>query len=313
MLPPTLLRAGLACAVVLVPAVAFAGFGASSFKRNNNSDFGPQAALDGNPTTAWLVSPDQENEGSWIELDVPMGKVDKVSLIVGWAKDDESWKDHARLKDARIEVFDLDSGSPVLVHKSDVALKDEQGRQVIDLPDPKVGGEFAGGRVRVTVTGTYQGQDYAHMAMSELLVHMVEFDAATVKLTSAPDSEADGKPGTNMIDGDPKTFWASVKESPVEFRVDGGRYSVSSIGITPGPTTHGRPKQIELTQSDVTRTVDLPDKPGTYWFELPALVGYTGSAMGPVTVRVIDVYPGTTTKVPAISEVKFRATMLDAF
>lgn len=304
-----------AAATLLLPAVALAGFSASSFKKTSrtsaSSEYGPQAALDGNVKTAWVVDPEQENPGQWIEVDVPAGKVDKLSLLVGWLRDADTWSDHARLKEARIQVFDAETSK--VVFEKEVELQDVQERQVVDLPDPAVGGEYSGGRVRITVKGVYPGRDFAHMALGELLVHMVEFDASGFKLSGVPTSEDPAHDGSNLVDDDLKSFWAAEKAGPAEFSIDPGRFSVSSVGIVPGPATHGRPKVVEIVQSDVTRKVELADKVGPQWFELPALVGYTGSGVGAVTVRVLEVYPGSTTSAPAIAEIKMKATVVEAF
>ena len=294
---------------------ALAGFDVSSYKkqsRSGASDHDAAAAVDGNPATAWMVDPEAKNEGSWIYIDVPLGKVDKLSFVVGWAQDDSTWQDYARLKKARIEVIDLDSGQEVVVHKQDASFDDKQDRQLIDLPDPRVGGEWQGGRVRVTVLEVYPGKNYDYLALGEVLVHMGEFDATVVNLARPPESSAASNPPENMVDGNARTFWAAAsKDDEVAFEVDGGKFSVSQLGIVPGPRSHARPKVVEVTQSNVTRKHTLPDKAGTHWLPLPALVGYTGSAFGPVSVKVIEVYAGSGNNGVAITDIKFKATALD--
>lgn len=303
-------------ASLLLSTSAFAGFGTSSEVRMSRSgeSFGAASALDGDTKTCWQVDPEQDNAGQWIELDVPTGKVDKISVVVGWDKDEQTWTDHARLSKARIQIYDMDSGEPKLVHEEEAELKDVKDRQFIDLPDPKVGGEMLGGKVRLTVVGVHPGKDYAHLALGELLVHMTEFDAKGVQIVGTPSSEAEGHDGGLLFDESTRTFWSTDGEQETaEFTMGAGRYSVSSIGLVPGPKTHARPKKIEVTQSNVTRIYEVPDKSGTHWFELPALVGYTGSGVGEVTVKITETYPGSSSKATAVAEVYFRATMLDAF
>jgi hypothetical protein len=309
-------------AALLVPSVALAGFSVSSYKmesRNTgNSRYNAAAALDGDPATAWMVDPEQANEGQWIELEVPKGKVDKIHVLVGWAESDDTWIDHARLAEARVEVFDA-SQDRKLVHEQVATFEDKRGKQEIDLPDVNVGDEFSGGIVRLTVTKVYAGKDYSHLALGEMLVFMGEFDAQTIAFSSTPTSEEDSHDGSMLIDGNTRTFWASngppAEGEEISFEVDGGRYSVSSIGIVPGPKSYARPKTIEVSQSNVTRTYKMEDTPGKIqYFSLPALVGYTGSGFGPVKVRVVDVYgTGGSGQGVAIAEVKFRATELSAF
>ena len=49
------------------------------------------------------------------------------------------------------------------------------------------------------------------------------------------------------------------------------------------------------------------------FFELPSIVGYTGSAWGSVTVKVLESYPGSSSDSVAITEVKLKATNYDGF
>ena len=306
----------IATTALLLPTLAFAGFKASSHKKFDRSgaSFDADAALDGDVTTSWMIDPEEENAGQWIEVDVPVGKVDKLSLVVGWNKTEQTWGDYARLKKARIQIYNLDSGEPVLVHETSADFEDKKERQFIDLPDTQVGGEMQGGRVRLTVSEVYEGKDYANIALGELLVHLVEFDATTVGVAAPPSSEAEGHDAALMTDSSKSTFWASEGDGVGStFSLEGGRYSISSIGIMPGPKSYARPKVIEITQSKVTRKVEVPDSSGPHWYELPALVGYTGSAIGPVDVKILEVYPGSSSKAVAVAEVKFKATGLDAW
>lgn len=305
-------------ALALVPAVAHAGFQVSSYKKVSrnaeSSPYGAQAAIDGDPTTAWIIDSEKSNKGEWIEIDVPVGKVDKVSAFIGWGKDDMAWADYSRVKSVKVEVFDLAGGGSKVAWSGIHTFEDKRETQIIEVPDVAVGDEYMGGRVRLTIDEVYDGVDFAHFAMAEVLVHMAEFDAATVKLSGEGPASADGHGGDLLIDGSAKTFWAAPAGGEASVVVSGGRYSVSSIGITAGPSSHGRPKVVEVIQSDVTRRYELADKPGAVqWFSLPALVGYTGSGDGPVTVKVVEVYPGSTTPAAAIAEIAFKATYLEAF
>jgi hypothetical protein len=312
----------LLLAACLFAAPALAGFTVSSYKaesrKSGDSRFGASAALDGDATTAWMVDPTLANEGQWIELEVPKGKVDKLSLIVGWAQDEKTWVDHARVAEARIEVFDA-SGDRKLVHEQVSTFLDQQARQVIELPEVEVGDEYSGGVVRLTVLKVHPGRDHAHLALGEMLVHMVEFDAQAISLTGAAPASAAGHDPAAMLDGSDKTFWAAAAplgEDPTSFQLSGGRYSVSSVGLMPGPKTSPRPKKIQVTQSGITLTYDVADTPGKLqWFELPAVVGYTGSGVGAVTVTITEVHDAGAAAGSgvAIAEVKMRATMLEAF
>lgn len=305
---------------VLVPALAFGGFNASSYKkpssRSTASPYDAAAALDGDPTTAWVIDPEQTNAGQWIELDVPRGKIDKISVVVGWSKDPESWDDYARLKAARIEIYNLDTddGQPKMVAEKDVAFEDKRDAQTIDLPDVAVGGEYNGGRVRLVVQEVYPGKDYEHLALGEVFARLIEFDATTRKVLEAS-STAEGSNSENLADDSVKTLWSpAATDTKPTFTIDGGKFSVSSIGLLAGPKTGARPKKVEVSQGGNTRTYDVADLPTMQFFDVPAVMGYNGSGVGSVTVSVLETYPGTVATAPlAIADVKFRATLLEAF
>jgi hypothetical protein len=313
-------KLSLLLAGTLFATPALAGFNVSSYKVESRisqeSRFNAAAALDGDPTTAWMVDPSQVNEGQWIELEVPKGKVDKIAVIVGWAQSDETWSDYARVAEATIEVFDT-TGDRNVVHTSTATFEDKRGAQFVDLPEVPIGDEFTGGIVRLTVTKVFDGKDYSHLAMGEMLVYMEEFDAQMINISTPPSSEMDDHDGSQMVDDNLRTFWASdgkPADGSVTFAVKGGRYSVSSLGLTPGPKNFARPKVIKVTQSNVTRTYDVADTPGkAQWFALPPIVGYTGSGFGEVTVEIVEVHGAGEGVGVAIAELKFRATMLEAF
>jgi hypothetical protein len=301
----------------LVPGLAFAGFNVSSFKRTSKSSgsspYEAAAALDGNPATAWVIDPEQPNAGQWIEIDVPKGKVDKISVVVGWNSAGDAWDDHARVKKARVEVVSMAGGERKVVLEQDLTFTDTKDRQVVDLPDPEVGDELEGGKVKLTILEVFPGTDYDHLAVSEVLVHLGEFDAKLKKLESSS-TETPDHAGAGLVDDNVKTFWTPTAEDKAPgFTVSAGKYSVSSIGLLAGPKTHARPKRIELAQGDTRRALDVADVTTVQWFELPALFGYTGSNFGPITVRVVETYPGSTTQQVAIADVKLRATALEPF
>lgn len=289
------------------------GYAVSSEKpmARDGSSFGASSALDGDPATAWVVHPEQDNVGSWIEIGVPKGKVDKLSLVVGWASDENTFKDYSRLAEARVIVKDSAQGDKVVLDKV-LAFQDQMGRQTLDLTDVEVGDDMVGGVVRIEVTKVVDGVDFTQLAVSEALVHMGEFDAVLFA-SGSPSSQADGHLAAALIDGDLKAYWAATGEAPQTVEVKGGRFGLSSLGIVVGPATQARPKTIRITQSGVTRTYTCEDKQGlVQWFELPALVGYTGSGDGPVSIEIVDTYPGAS-PAPAISELKARATTLSPF
>ena len=303
----------LAAGLLVVPAVALGGFRASSFKKETKlgaNYWNAASALDTKMETCWQVDPEAENAGQWFEVDLPRGTVDKLSLVIGWDQDEKTFKDYARVKTARVEVFGSAEDEEAVVHEQTVTFEDKRGWQTVDLNDTAVGGELHGGRVRVTVTETYAGVDYPNLAVSEVLVRMTEQDVAkeSIKLKTPPDSIQEGHAAEMITDGNAKTFWAAEKAGEHSFEIRADGFGVSSIGILPGPTSHGRPKTVEVTANAVTIKHTLADKAEVQWFDLPSVVGYTGSAWGTVTVKVIDTYAGKSDPGPAIAEVALRYT-----
>ncbi len=306
-----MMTAGLA-----LPLVAFAGFEASSYKKESRqmaaSAYGASAALDGNVETAWMINPEDDNIGQWIQIDVPTGKVDKVSFIAGWAKSDESWTDYSRLKSGTIQVFDLNEGEPKLVHEQKFTLEDKKDRQTVDLPDVQVGGEMNGGRVRVVIDAVQNGRDYDALAMSEMLVHLGEFEVPVFKFDTPPES-TDGHDHLLMNDGNSRSYWVSKPGSETSFSLDAGSYSASSLGIQQGPKTHARPKVIEISHGGDATRYTVPDKSGVHYFEIPAIMGYTGSGVGPIEVKIVETYEGSSSQAVAIADLKLKATFFELF
>jgi len=297
-------------ALTLVPAVAFGGFRVSSFKKETRlgaNHWNAAAALDGDPATCWMVNPENDNQGSWFEVDIPKSTVDKLEMIVGWDASEAEFLDYARVKTVKVEVFDEGSGDEERVLEHSVTFEDQRGSQVIDLPDTKVGNEIFGGKVRLTIQEVYPGKDYPNLAVSEVLVHLGEMDAPA-RLLQPPESVASGHGAENLVDENNSTFWASEGSGMGQtFEVGADGFGVSNVGLLAGPKTHARPRTIEVIANDMTRTYVMEDSTEMQWFRVPPIIGYTGSGWGDVRVKVVDTYPGTQEGV-AVSEVKLRAT-----
>ena len=173
-----------------------------------------------------------------------------------------------------------------------------------------MGGDLFGGKVRLIITGMYEGRDYPNIAVSEVLVHLIEFDAAS-KILEISD-EADGKVRENMLDDNNKTFWAGEAEG-ASLRFEASGFSLSTVGIRPGPKGYARAKTIELEANGRIERHELADSWDIQWVILPAITGYTGSAFGDIALRVIDTYPGTSSPLLAISELDTKATAYEGF
>ncbi|TNE84998.1 MAG: hypothetical protein EP330_26705 [Deltaproteobacteria bacterium] len=307
-------RTAFLLAATLLPAVAFGGFRVSSFKKQNRmgaSEHNAAAALDGKGDTAWMTDPEQENAGQWFELEIPKAEVDKLALIIGWDKSEEDFKDYARVKTMKVEVFDLAGGDDTgkLAMEYTARFEDKQGWQVIDIPNAKVGDEVFGGRVRLTVTGAYPGVDFPNLAIGEVLVHLAEIDAPT-KVVTPPTSIAAGHPAEAMTDGNRGTYWLSETPEDQAFEVGADGFGVSRIGVRNGPKTYSRPKKLEITYSDQVREIELADSQDMQWFDLPSITGFTGSGWGDVDVKILETYAGTKEGI-GIAEVELKATTFD--
>lgn len=302
---------------LLAPSVALAGYEVSSFKKEDKlgkNYWNAASALDSKAETCWQVDPEQNNAGQWIQIDTPAGEVDKLGMITGWGKDDETFSDYSRIKAAKVEIFEAGPGTPKLLAETTVTFEDKNGWQVVDLPDTKVGGEVLGGRVRITVTETYPGKDFPNLAVSEARIHLKEFPATSATFGATPSSEAGSNTGDLMMDGNAKTFWAATG-SEATFSIKAPGYGLASFGIQSGPKSHARVKTLEITANHATVREVLPDQPGQVIpVLLPCLVGYTGGAWGEVQVKIVDTYPGdVASNGVAIAELKVMAGSIEEF
>ncbi len=301
-------------AALMTPVVAEAGFEVSSFKRESRSQgslWGGGDALDGSVETCWMVDPEQANEGQWIELDVPVSTVSKLGMVVGWVKSDETFADYARVKKVKVEVFQTDLDGPKLLSEQKVSFEDKPEEQIVELEDVKITGEIFGGKVRVTILEVYPGKDYPSLAVSELLVHLDEFEA--VSSISATSSDAEGHGGALMVDGNARSFWVSEGAARGEsVSIEAPRYGIAALGIQSGPKAYARPKTIVVELGDARAKHVLEDTTAWQRIRLPSLIGYTGSGWGTVKITIADTYEGASAQA-AISELKLFATSLEDF
>jgi hypothetical protein len=302
---------------LLLPALvsdAEAGAKVSAFRKEAKlgaNYYNGTSAIDGKLETAWMVPGESPNRGEWIELDLPKGTIDKIGIMPGWSKSEETFGDYSRIKKIRVDAFTLsDDQEPTQVGTAEVTVADQREWQVLDLPDMKVGeGSLFGGKVRISVVDIYDGEDFANFGVSELLVFLKEFDATAA--ISAVSASLDGHGPELATDGDPKSAWMGA--AGAEFTVDPKGYGLGSIGLVSGSKDTARPKTVEVKSGNQVKTTVLPDKPGTVqWAEVPGFNGYTGGAFGGVTFTVVDTYPGAKAQDLAIAEIQFRATCLES-
>ena len=97
-------------ALLFSTQTAFAGAKASSFKKETRKGanyWNAVAAIDGKLETAWMVSGESENVGEWIMIDAPnaYSTLNEIRIVNGFAKDEQTYKDYARIKAAKLEVL----------------------------------------------------------------------------------------------------------------------------------------------------------------------------------------------------------------
>lgn len=295
---------------------ALAGAKVSAFQKDSKKGsnyWSGSAAIDGKNETAWMVPGESPNLGEWIQFDLPKGDVDKIAIMPGFAKDEETFKDYPRIKKLRVDVYDLDDDQNLKqVGSAEISVEDKMELQTIDIPDIKVGSSgLFGGAMKLSVVEIYSGLDYPNFAVSELAVVLKEFDAPSAKAATATTS-TDGHGIELASDEDTKTFWSG--KDGAELTVTRGGYGVSSIGFIPAGKDWARPKTVEVVVGNAKLKTVLPDKVDAtgVWAALPSFNGYTGGSMDDIQVTIIDSYPGAKSTDMGVSEIKFKATCLES-
>lgn len=291
---------------------AHAGALVSSFKKETKlgaNYWSGAAAVDGKPDTCWMISGETENEGQFITIDLPKSEVDKVGMVIGWAKDDDTFKDYARVKSVRVEVLSYNEDRELVsAGAADVSFEDKAGMQIVDMPNFKLGTDEAGGKVKITVTSVYPGRDFPNFAVSEVMVVLAEYDAQISVASTSGEDAGHGK--DLLMDANAKTFWSAPAEgATIELATAG--FGVARMAITNGPKDYARVKKLKLSVGNRKVDIDIPDAAGPQWFEVPALNGYTGSAWGEITLEIAETYPGTKSQSVAISEISAKATSFE--
>ena len=296
-------------AALLLAPTANAGAVASSFKpetRLGANYWNAASAIDGKMETCWMVNGESANRGESVTIDIPKGEVDKLSMVIGWAKDSTTFFDYARVKEVRVEVMSYnDDRQLVPVGTASAKFEDKEGWQTVDIDNFPVGTDEAGGKVKISIVDIYPGKDYPNLAVSEMLVVLKESD--NVPPVSAVSGADTGHGKELMSDSKPTTFWSAPAQD-ASFTLNPSGFGLSRIGITDGPKDYARPKKVSVTVGGHTNTADLPDAAGPQWIDVPAMNGYSGSAWGNIDVKILDTYPGTKNTSVAISEVTAKAT-----
>lgn len=303
----------IALALALIPA-AQAGAVVSEFKaesRQGANTYNAQAVVDGKLDTVWQLPGESNNVGEYIILDVPKTTLDKVAMVIGWGDTEEHFLDYARVKAIKIEASAYDENNDLqLAGTATATFADTMGWQVVDIDDIVVGTDLFGGKVKVTITEVYPGRDYSNLAVSELLLHMAELHSPMPKIISVS-SEDSAHLGADMGDDDDKTFWVGdAAQASVTFQAEG--FSLSSVALKPVSKEYDRPKKIRVTANSRSEEYELADKLDLQWVQIPAIVGFTGSAWGEVQLEILETYAGS--KYPGkvgIKELDVKATSFE--
>jgi hypothetical protein len=300
----------------LVSTPAHAGAIVSAYKKETKKGanyYNAQSAIDGDPTTCWMVPGESENKGEHITIDVPKSTIDKVGMIIGWNRDEETFTDYFRVKKVRLEVLSYGATNELtVVAQTDVEFADTSEYQFIDIDDIEVGQDLAGGKVRITITEVYEGRDYPNFGISEIALALKEFDAPA-KVSDVSGETQDNVSGY-LTDGDSRTFWSAEREG-AWFTVSSFDFSISSIGIElPKSKDFARPKKIKVSIQGVASEIDLADKGGMQWVNVPPVMGYTGGGFGEIVVTILETHPGSTyADQVAITGVDARASAYQGF
>ncbi len=305
------IRVGL---LLLVPAVAFAGAKVSSYNKDarmGNNFWAAGSAIDGKAETAWLLPGESPMRGEWIEIDLPRAEIDKIAILPGFAKNDETFSDYGRVKTLRVDFYSQTDVEVITqVGTANITVADKRELQVLDLPDTKVGGEMFGGKVKLSIVDFYPGADYPSVGISEVLLHLKEFDAAVSLIE--PSGESAGHEFTMASDTNPKTFWATAAEG-AGLTIKSGSYGVSTVGFQAANKDYARPKTVELSSGNKKQITVLPDGTDMNWAQVPGANGFVGGAVADVVVKIIDTYPGAKSAELGVAEIKVKATNVESF
>ena len=289
--------------------LALAGASVSSFKKDSRKGanyWNGGSAIDGKLETAWMVTGESENKGEWILIDGPSGgcSLDKISMINGFAKTEDTYKDYSRVKEVRIDILEYDSNLDLqpTSKSATVSFEDTIENQIVDIEDLKIDSEN-GGKFRITITDFYPGKDYSALGVSEVMLHLGEFEIPTKIVSVSNGSE--GSDDMNLFDGSTRSLWLAESGATVE--LEG---TMSHVGLIAGPSTYARPKKVKISTGGREIVHDLPNTSKVNWLLVPSVTGYTGSNWDTVTLEILETYPGSKPQV-GIAEIQLRATTFE--
>ena len=289
---------------------SWAGAEASSFKPENRK--GPNlwnagSAIDSNLKTAWMLPGDSENKGEWIMIEGPssVSTLQEIGMVVGYAKNQTTFEDYARVKEVRIEVFEFDNNLDLQPTSKSTVVKfeDKMEMQVFKIPELKIESEN-GGKYRIIVMEVYQGKDYTNLAISELMLYLNDFEVVTQVV--GVENEKEGAKTSKMIDDNKKTFWLGQPNAIISFESNSA--SLSRVGILSTSSLYARPKKVKVSTSGYSNIKELSPSKKVQWIWVPSITGYSGSSWDTVKLEILEVYPGKKFSEVAIHELDLYAT-----
>lgn len=297
---------------ILLSSFAFAGAEASNFRPENRdgaNKWNANSAIDGNPKTAWMLPGDSEGKGEWIMIDGPdtISEALQISMLVGFNLNDETFIDYARVKSIKVEVYEYNNSMDLVAtgRSKTVEFEDKMELQTRDLG---VGVESErGGKYKITVNEIYPGKDFPALAVSEVLLHLKDFDVIPKIIDTT--GGADGADPLKLLDDSTKSFWSGAADASITYEGLGGA-SISRMALIPGPKSYARPKKIKITTAGQSLEHTLPDSTKPNWVLVPTTTGYTGSTWDSIQVQILEVYPGSSSEQVAISELDIRASSM---
>ena len=303
-------------ALLLSTQTAFAGAKASSFKKETRKGanyWNAVAAIDGKVETAWMVSGESENIGEWIMIDAPnaYSTLNEIRIVNGFAKDEQTYKDYARIKAAKLEVLQYDDNMELQPTNKFVELtfEDTIKPQIITLKSPLKLESETGGTYKLTVTEIYAGKDYPNFALSDLVLYLNDFDVNPQ--IAEVENGVDGSEELDMIDNKTSTHWLGQANAQISVEANGA--AISRIGITPSRNkNYARPKKVQLSIGGLKNVVELSDNGKKQWAWVPTSTGYPGgSSWDAIKIEVLETYPGRKSQNVAIAEIDTKASSLD--
>lgn len=142
-----------------ISEISYYASASSHLELRNQYYYYPENVCDNNNSTAWFEGVDGNGSGEWIQLDFDgTYELSGVSIVNGWAKNEEKYYNESRLKKALIEC---DNGFSMEVNFNDGVLTPQNF-----YFNNKIETTF----IRVKILETYKGDDDLYTAISEIKV-----------------------------------------------------------------------------------------------------------------------------------------------